>query len=69
MSGRVPLIAFPLVLPMGWKNSPPIFSTATETIANLANQRLLVQTCPTLHPLDEQAELVVSENPLQPTLP
>jgi hypothetical protein len=27
----------PLVLPMGWKNSPPIFSTATETIADLAN--------------------------------
>jgi hypothetical protein len=23
------LVAFPLVLPMGWTNSPPIFSTAT----------------------------------------
>ena len=30
----------PLVLPMGWKNSPPIFSTATETIADLANTHL-----------------------------
>ena len=29
--GDEPLIAFPLVLPMGWTNSPPIFSTATET--------------------------------------
>jgi hypothetical protein len=27
--GHKPLIAFPLILPMGWKNSPPIFSTAT----------------------------------------
>ena len=34
------LIAFPLVLPMGWTNSPPIFSTATETIADVANHRL-----------------------------
>jgi hypothetical protein len=35
-----PLMALPLVLPMGWKNSPPIFSTATETIADLANTHL-----------------------------
>lgn len=34
------LVAFPLVLPMGWKNSPPAFCTATETIADLANQAL-----------------------------
>jgi hypothetical protein len=32
-----PLIAFPLVLPMGWTNSPLIFSTATETIMDIAN--------------------------------
>ena len=38
--GEEPLVAFPLVLPMGWSNSPPIFSTATEIIADLANQRL-----------------------------
>ena len=25
LNGEEPLIAFPLVLPMGWKNSPPIF--------------------------------------------
>jgi hypothetical protein len=34
LPGEEPLIAFPLVLPMGWKNSPPIFCTATETIAD-----------------------------------
>ena len=35
--GEEPLVAIPLVLPMGWKNSPPIFSTVTETIADIAN--------------------------------
>jgi hypothetical protein len=37
LPGDEPLIAFPLVLTMGWTNSPPIFSTATETIADTAN--------------------------------
>ena len=54
--GEEPLVAFPLVLPMGWRNSPPIFSTATETIADLTNQRLLDPTPAQPHPLDEQAE-------------
>ena len=34
------LVALPLVLPMGWKNSPPAFCTATETAADLANRNL-----------------------------
>ena len=38
--GEDPLVAFPLVLPMGWKNSPPAFSAVTETIADVANRRL-----------------------------
>jgi len=38
--GQEPLIALPLVLPMHWKNSPPTFCTATETIANFANALL-----------------------------
>jgi Reverse transcriptase (RNA-dependent DNA polymerase). len=38
--GVEPLVALPLVLPMGWKNSPPAFCTATETIADLANSQL-----------------------------
>ncbi len=37
LPGDEPLISFPLVLPMGWSNSPPIFSTATKTIADIAN--------------------------------
>lgn len=34
------LVAFPLVLPMGWVESPPLFCVATETIADLANASL-----------------------------
>ena len=56
--GEEPLVTFPLVLPMGWKNSPPVFSTATETIADLANHvcddRLQL---PTLHPLSTLASM------------
>ena len=33
-----PLVAFPLVLPMGWTESPPYFCAATETAMDLANQ-------------------------------
>ena len=32
-----PLVALPLVLPMGWENSGPAFCAATETVADLAN--------------------------------
>ena len=34
------LVAFPMVLPMGWVNSPPMFSGATETVADMSNERL-----------------------------
>ncbi len=37
LPGDKPLIAFPLVLPTGWRNCAPIFSTATETIADITN--------------------------------
>ena len=35
-----PLIAVPMVLPMGWIESPPTFCTVTETIADLANAKI-----------------------------
>jgi hypothetical protein len=54
-AGEEPLVAFPLVLPMGWKNSPPAFCTATETSADLANAALKDATIPKRHPLDELA--------------
>ena len=53
---------------MGWKNSPPIFYTAIETVADLANPALRCNT-PTLpHNLDEMAGAIVREAPstLQP---
>ena len=35
-----PLVALPLVIPMGWKNSPPAFCVASETAADIANASL-----------------------------
>ncbi len=65
--GQEPLIAFPLVLPMGWTNSPPIFSTATETIADLANARYQHCGDPPPHHLDVLAESIPSPAPAEPT--
>lgn len=53
--GQEPLIAFPLVLPMGWENSPPAFTTATETIADLANGCLKSGQVAKPHHLDDRA--------------
>jgi hypothetical protein len=53
--GVEPLVALPLVLPMGWKNSPPAFCTATDTIANLANATLTVDVPAQPHPLGQRA--------------
>jgi hypothetical protein len=38
--GEEELIGLPLVLPMGWKQSPPLFTAATETVADLTNSKL-----------------------------
>jgi Reverse transcriptase (RNA-dependent DNA polymerase). len=53
--GTEPLVALPLVLPMGWKNSPPAFCTATETVADLANNAIRSQACAAFHPLGHRA--------------
>ena len=37
--GEEPLVAIPLVLTMGWAESPPAFCSVSETIADLANDR------------------------------
>jgi hypothetical protein len=39
-SGQPLLVAFPLALPMGWVESPPYFTTLTETACDLANNEL-----------------------------
>ena len=54
--GEPPLVALPLCLPMGWKNSPPGFSAATETIADITNRRLLHMVPESPHPLDDTAD-------------
>ena len=57
--GEEALVAIPLVAPMGWRNSPPVFSTATETVADLTNTRLREpEYVPPRHALDDLAEEV-----------
>jgi hypothetical protein len=38
--GEEPMVGFPLVLPMGWMQSPPLFTAATETLVDLASRDL-----------------------------
>jgi hypothetical protein len=44
--GEEQLLAVPLVLTMGWTNSPPTFCAASETVADLANANLFRRTVP-----------------------
>ena len=62
--GEEPLVAFPLVLPMGWVNSPPIFCAATETAADLANEAIASTANPPSHPLDDLAATM--DDPIPP---
>ena len=61
--GERKLIGFPLVLPMGWAESPLAFCAGTETIADLANITLVTNMCSldVPHRLD-----VLSETGLDP---
>ena len=62
--GHETSVALPLVLPMGWKNSPAFFSAATETAADLANQALQQASLPPApHPLESHAALLDSPGP------
>ena len=49
------LLALPLVLPMGWVESPPFFCAATETVADLVNQ-WPAHIYPPPHPLEVAAQ-------------
>ena len=55
-----PLVAIPTRLPMGWTQSPPAFSSTTETIADMANA-FLEADCfiPRPHPLEAAASTPV----------
>ena len=50
------LVAFPLVLPMGWVNSPPAFCAATETSADLTNAKIRQPEEPESHVFDTMAQ-------------
>ena len=54
--GTEAMIVSTLVFTMGWKNSPPAFSTSTETVDDFAKKRL---SCPEYqlpdHRLDQMA--------------
>ena len=67
--GEEPLVAFPLTLPMGWRESPPWFCTATETVADLANEALRRVLDQLPHRLDELAETQPQPDPLAAQAP
>ena len=68
--GEPPLVAMPLVLPMGWTESPPYFCSATETIADLANDVAHSTWSPPPHPLEVAAATApVAETALTLTVP
>lgn len=46
---QTPLITFPMVLPMGWVESPPTFCMVTETIADLVNAKIAQDYIPGLY--------------------
>merc|ERR1719291_794495 len=66
IDGLPDLVAVPLVLTMGWKNSPPAFSAVTETIADMCNARLEKEELPPPHALDEAAAEVMPAIPDPP---
>ena len=60
-----PLIAFPLVLPMGWVGSPPFFCALTETSTDVANARLRSKRwTPQVHPLSQVADAATNFKPV-----
>ena len=54
--GEEPMVAFPMCLPMGWTMSPPIFTTATETVVDITNQDLHQLWQAPRHKFDDRAE-------------
>jgi hypothetical protein len=54
--GDVPLVGFPLALPMGWKESPKIVTAATETVADLVNNALQQKVLCGPHRLEPASE-------------
>ena len=64
------MVEIPLTLPIGLKNFPPIFCTATKTVTDIYNAALRCDQPSRPHTLDNSAEAVVISNllPLYPAL-
>ena len=60
--GDESLLALPLVLPMGWTESPPYFCAATETVTDITNRRLANHWKPPPHRLEELADTQPEES-------
>ncbi|MGH7974087.1 MAG: hypothetical protein ACREBR_01075 [bacterium] len=67
--GENPLVAFPLTLPMGWLSSPPYFCTATETVADIANDNIRNRQSGSRHRLEEAASTILFPSAPVPTIP
>jgi hypothetical protein len=64
------LVAFPLVLPMGWVSSPPFFCSLTESVADVANDLLKDnQFYPLAHPLVSTADAPSAVDSVVPVPP
>jgi hypothetical protein len=69
LNGEEPLITFPLCLPMGWTESPPYFCLATETITDVANERIMKWRNPPQHKLEAPARSPPAVIPVPVPLP
>ena len=66
------LVALPLVLPMGWTLSPAVFSTATETVADITNAAIDADEKYSFHPLEQlasQQDEPIQQSELTPAVP
>jgi hypothetical protein len=60
-----PLVAFPMILPMGWVDSPNYLCALTKTIADLANARFEANDLATQHhPLSTLANSIPAPDPV-----
>jgi hypothetical protein len=69
LDSEEPLVAFPLALPMGWTQSPPYFCAMTETVADLANERIAQHHVPPPHRLEALADSPTPDIAPSPTPP
>ena len=65
--GQPPLVAFPLALPMGWVESPPYFTTLSETACDFANMSLCASDILPAHSMVRCLEGIASTPPPERT--